>query len=186
MKAHTWEWAPQPRDSLQLLSGACRPSKETHINCSETVKGEHCLKKGDLGLFQWFFHSATISLCVCMCSHNSFFFFFLLFRAIHVAYGGSQVRGRIGAASCWSTPQPHQIRATSANLHHSSRQCLILNSLSQGRDQTHNLTVPSRIHSLSNRKCSLHALVTVASFVTNWTHFPSSKTRTDHDGKKTF
>ena len=33
-----------------------------------------------------------------------------------MAYGGSQARGRIGATSCWPTPQPQQrwIRATSA------------------------------------------------------------------------
>uniref|UniRef100_A0A8D1ELI1 Transmembrane protein 182 n=1 Tax=Sus scrofa TaxID=9823 RepID=A0A8D1ELI1_PIG len=32
------------------------------------------------------------------------------------------------------------------NLHHSSWQCRILNPLSQARDRTHNLMVPSRIH----------------------------------------
>ena len=31
------------------------------------------------------------------------------------------------------------------NLHHSSQQCRILNPLSEARDQTHNLMVPSRI-----------------------------------------
>ena len=32
------------------------------------------------------------------------------------------------------------------NLHHSSRQCQILNSLSKAKDWTHNLMVPSQIH----------------------------------------
>ena len=32
------------------------------------------------------------------------------------------------------------------DLHHSSQQCQIVNPLSKGRDQTHNLMVPSQIH----------------------------------------
>ena len=44
-----------------------------------------------------------------------FFFFFLLFRAEPTAYGGSQAMGPVGA--------------TAASLHHSSRQCRILNPL---------------------------------------------------------
>ena len=32
------------------------------------------------------------------------------------------------------------------NLHHSSRQCQILNPLSKARDQTRNLVIPSQIH----------------------------------------
>ena len=32
------------------------------------------------------------------------------------------------------------------NLHHSSRQCQILNPLSEARDGTHNIMVPSQIH----------------------------------------
>ena len=47
------------------------------------------------------------------------------------AYGGSQTRGLI--------------RAIAADLHHSSGQCRILNPLSETRDQTHNLMVPSCI-----------------------------------------
>ena len=49
-----------------------------------------------------------------------------------MSYGGSQTRGPIGA--------------TAAGLHHSSRQCRILNPLSEARDRTCNLMVPSRIH----------------------------------------
>ena len=44
---------------------------------------------------------------------NTPFFFFKLFRAAPTAYGGSQARGLI--------------RATTASLHHSSRQRQILN-----------------------------------------------------------
>ena len=59
------------------------------------------------------------------------FFFFLLFRAPPVAYGGSQARG--------------QIEATAAGLRHSSQQRQIPYPLSKARDRTHNLLVPSRI-----------------------------------------
>ena len=59
-------------------------------------------------------------------------FVFLLLRATPTAYGGSQARGRIGALV--------------AGLHHSSWQHRILNPLSEARDQTHNLMVPSWIH----------------------------------------
>ena len=41
-----------------------------------------------------------------------FIYLFLLFRAAHVAYGSSQVRGQIRAAGIW--PQQLQIRAASA------------------------------------------------------------------------
>ena len=46
------------------------------------------------------------------------------------AYGGSQARGPIGAA----TARLYQSRI--CDLHHSSQQCQILNPLSQARDQT--------------------------------------------------
>ena len=49
-----------------------------------------------------------------------------------MAYGGSQARGRIGAAA--------------ASLHHNSGQHQILNPLSEARDRTGNLMVPGQIH----------------------------------------
>ena len=59
------------------------------------------------------------------------FIYFLVFRAAPAAYGGSQARG--------------PTRATVDRLHHSSRQCRILNPLSKSRDPTRHLVVPSRI-----------------------------------------
>ena len=59
--------------------------------------------------------------------------FFNLFRAASTAYGGSHARGLVGAVA--------------AGLHHGSQQCWILNPLSEARDRTCNLMVPSRIHS---------------------------------------
>ena len=58
--------------------------------------------------------------------------FFFLFRAVHVAYGGSQARGQIGDTDC--------------GLHNSSWQHQILNLLSEARDWTCNLLVPSQIN----------------------------------------
>ena len=74
--------------------------------------------------------------------------FFCFFRAAPPAHGGSQARGLIGATasslihSHTATPDPSNI----FNLPHSSRQHWILNPLSQARDQTCNLIVPSWIH----------------------------------------
>ena len=63
-----------------------------------------------------------------------FFFwsFVLFFRPTSVENGGPQARG--------------QIRAVAAGLHHSSRQCQILNPLREARDRTCNLMVPHWIH----------------------------------------
>ena len=57
------------------------------------------------------------------------FFFFFFSRAAPVAYEGSQARGLIGAVAA----------------SHSSWQRQILNPLSEARDGTYNLVVPSRI-----------------------------------------
>ena len=70
----------------------------------------------------------------------SFFLLFLLFRATPAAYGGSQAKGRIGTAAIATQDQ-----SLVCDLHHSSRQCLILNPLREARDGTHDLMVPSWI-----------------------------------------
>ena len=64
--------------------------------------------------------------------------YFLLFRATPAACRSSQARGQIRSCSCQRIPQPQQRRiwATSTNLGHSSRQCQILNPLSEARDGT--------------------------------------------------
>ena len=87
--------------------------------------------------------------CIALCSNFLsffFFFFFFVFLGAPVAYGDSQARGQIGtvAASLHhsrSNVDPRYI----CDLHHSSQQCQILNLLSEARDQTHNLIVPSWI-----------------------------------------
>ena len=65
----------------------------------------------------------------------SFFSAFLLFRAAPVAYGGSQARDRIGAAAA-NLHHSHSNMGSEPDrdLHHSSWQCRILNSLSEARD----------------------------------------------------
>ena len=68
--------------------------------------------------------------------YSLFFFSFGIFRATPTAYGGSQARGLVGA--------------TATGLHHSSRQRRLLNSLSEARDQTQKLMVPSWIRFCCN------------------------------------
>ena len=61
-----------------------------------------------------------------------------------MAYGGSQVRGLIGATAVVLYHRHSNIRSKlHLWLHHSSRQCQILNPQSETRDRTHNLMVPS-------------------------------------------
>ena len=79
-----------------------------------------------------------------------------------MAYGSSQARGRIRATGAslrhshgnagselrlQPTPQLTEMPDPShiCNQHHSSRQCRILNPLSEARDRTRNLMVPSQI-----------------------------------------
>ena len=59
---------------------------------------------------------------------------FGLFRAVPAAYGGSQARGPIGAVAAGHSHvgDPSHV----CNLHHSSQQHQILNTLSKARDQT--------------------------------------------------
>ena len=71
--------------------------------------------------------------------------YFCLFRAAPAAYGGSQAKGVIGAGAATlntATAMPHLTHV--CNLYHSSQQCWILNPLSEARDCTCNLMVPSR------------------------------------------
>ena len=71
------------------------------------------------------------------------FFFLVFFRAMLAEYGGSQARGRIGAVATIATAAQDLSRV--CGLNHSSQQCQILNPLSEVRDRTRSLMVPSRI-----------------------------------------
>ena len=73
--------------------------------------------------------------------------FFFLFRAAPGAYGSSQARGQIqlpAHARATAIQDPSHV----CNLHHSSRQCWILNPLSEARDQTQILVDASWVHNL--------------------------------------
>ena len=72
-----------------------------------------------------------------------FFFFFWLFRATSMAYGGSQARGQIG--SCSHQPQPCQIWALSATYTTAHDSAGYFNPLIKARDQTCILTDASQI-----------------------------------------
>ena len=78
-----------------------------------------------------------------------FIYLFCLFvfsRTTPTAYGGSLARGLIGAVAA-GLHQSHSNAGSKpvCDLHHNSQQCRILNPLSQARDRTCNLMVPSQI-----------------------------------------
>ena len=66
---------------------------------------------------------------------TQFFFFFCFFRAVPMAYGGSQARGRIEAASLHHSAAMRD-PSLICNLHHSSWECWIPSPLSKARDLT--------------------------------------------------
>ena len=83
-------------------------------------------------------------------------FLFLFFRATLAAYGGSQARGRIAM----------QDPSCTYDLHHSSRQCRILNPLSKASDRTCVLMDANQIHYDGNflaHKTSIKPYFTVLS-----------------------
>ena len=82
-------------------------------------------------LFFWW----VVYFCCCCCCCCLFVFF----RAIPAAYRGSQVRGQIRAIATKPVPQPQPCPIWSHifDLHHSLRQCRILNPLMKGRNWTH-------------------------------------------------
>ena len=93
---------------------------------------------------------------MCLLLGNVFYFFiifiFLFFglfafsRATPAAYGGCQARGLIGTVVlAYARARAMWDLSRICDLHHSSRQCQIVNPLSKGRDGTCNLMVPSRI-----------------------------------------
>ena len=74
-------------------------------------------------------------------------FVFCLFRVVPATYGGSQARGQIGAAAAGLHQSHSNTRSELClRLHHSLWQRPILNPLSEARDRTRNLMVPSWIH----------------------------------------
>ena len=84
------------------------------------------------------------------------FCFFVGFKAIPLAYGSFQARSQIRAvATATAMLDPSRV----CNLHHSSWQCWILNPLSEARDPTLTLMVPSRIHFCSTTTGSLNLLL---------------------------
>ena len=73
---------------------------------------------------------------------------FCLFRATPKAYGGSQARGPTGAAAAGLHHSHSSTTCCTCDLHHSSRQCQVLNPLSEARDGTRILRDASWVHYL--------------------------------------
>ena len=75
------------------------------------------------------------------------FFFFLLFRASPMAYGGFQARGLTGATAAGLRHSHSNARSRPHRWpHHRSQQRWILNPMSEARDWTRTLMVPSQTH----------------------------------------
>jgi len=87
------------------------------------------------------FQESSILSYTIQIPRRGFFFslslFFFLFRASPATYGGSQARGRIGAAAA-NLHHSHSNTGSGhiCNLHHSSWQHWVLNPLSEARDRT--------------------------------------------------
>ena len=105
------------------------------LTCKPVQSHRSCTQKGSMiGLIHCYFPREIILFYFILFYFILFYFIllsFCLLRAAPMAYGSSQARSLI--------------RAVAASLFHSSRQCQILNPLSEAKDQTGNLMVPSRI-----------------------------------------
>ena len=81
----------------------------------------------------------------------------LLFRAVPVACGSSQARGRMELQLlAYTTATATQDPSCICDLYHSSQQCQIPDPLSKARDQTQILMDPSQIHFLLSLLFFLH------------------------------
>ena len=75
---------------------------------------------------------STFNVVLVIAKPGSVFLFFFFF---FMAYGNSQARGLIGAAAAgYATATALPDRSPTCDLHHSSRQCQILNPLNKARD----------------------------------------------------
>ena len=105
----------------------------------------------DLSIFKNLFHYFIVNLQCCIsfwCPAKWFGHIYIFFSfSYYYIYIFFQARDQIGATAislctATATQDPSHV----CNLHHSSRQCWMLNPLSEVRDQTYNLVVPSQIH----------------------------------------
>ena len=71
---------------------------------------------------------------------------FFPLKAAPVAHGGSQARESELQLPTYTTATATPDQSHICDLHRSSQQCQILNPMIETRDQTRNLTVPTRMH----------------------------------------
>ena len=71
---------------------------------------------------------------------------FFPLMAAPVAHGGSQARESELQLPTYTTATATPDQSHICDLHRSSQQCQILNPMIETRDQTRNLTVPTRMH----------------------------------------
>ena len=85
-----------------------------------------------------------LKFCFYLISHHFFFFCFLGLHPRHIEVPRVGVQSELqlsASATITAMPDPSHV----CDLHHSSPQCQILNPLSEARDWTRKLMVPSRI-----------------------------------------
>ena len=130
----------------QFLKSVLHTYIKSHPKCLESNVGEMTSSKRWNGLGRTEITKSSAFAIQLGCFFLYFYFYFVFSRTAPVAYGGSQARGLTGAVA---TGLHHSHSNSGSEIcvwpSHSSRQCQILNPLSEARGRTHNLMVPSRI-----------------------------------------
>ena len=128
---------PDPSAHCALLLARCLGSELPRLLPQGLQEGWTRITLDGAGLWLECTSAATPTVATTWKSFALSLFFFFFFWATSAAYGGSQARGgiRVVAAGLRQShsntgPKPH------LRLHHSSRQCLIPNPVSEARDRT--------------------------------------------------
>ena len=135
------------KPNIDLLYDPAMPLLSTYPN--KTVLQKDTCTHGFIAAswtrFVRFMLNCFIFTSACKCI-LFYFFFFVFFRAAPMAYGGSQAKDLIRAlAAAYTTGTATQDPSHICDLHHSSRQCRILNPLSKARARTGVLIDTSRV-----------------------------------------
>ena len=137
-----WNIIQYERESI------CLCKRASHILCSGSFKNSkfHTLSH-QLFFLKNFWYKLQFDYSLWSKEKELIYIFvFCLFRAIPMACGGSQARGRIEAVvsglATDTMPDPSRV----CDLHHSSWHCRILSPLREAKDWTCILTDASQIH----------------------------------------
>ena len=141
-----WDGSLTPQLTAAFPAGSLQPSPPEGYwplsslgHCQDSVILGSCLTSLHASAFLCVQEELAEHILLNEIIHGEVFVFvFCLFRATTAVHGGSQARGRIGAAAAGLR---HSHSNTNPSLvydpHHSVRQCWILNPLCKARDRTH-------------------------------------------------